>query len=195
VLRSDGALFEIENYESSNFKLLTYMTGIPGKENEGLCFDQKANRLLIAPKYNIGKDSEIKNKRFIYSFDLLSKKLLGKPAFIIDLSVIDKFVLENKIDVPMKSSKKGHKKEPDIKFRPSAIGIHPLTNKLFVLSGMEKLLFVFNMNGMIEYVEKLDSDLFNQPEGITFMKNGDLLISNEGKQNKPTIVRFTAIRN
>ena len=70
----------------------------------------------------------------------------------------------------MKDGKKGHKKEPDIEFRPSEIGIHPLTNKLFVLSGMERLLFVFNMNGEIEYIKKLDPELFIQPEGITFMK-------------------------
>ena len=92
----------------------------------------------------------------------------------------------------MKSGRKGDKKDPDIEFRPSAIGIHPLTNKLFLLSGMEKLLFVFNMNGETEYIEKLDPELFPQPEGITFLKNGDMLISNEN--NKPTILKFNYLK-
>jgi hypothetical protein len=39
-------------------------------------------------------------------------------------------------------------------------------------------------------MERLNPDLFNQPEGITFMKNGDLFISNEGKKKSPTLVRF-----
>jgi hypothetical protein len=108
--------------------------------------------------------------------------------------VINKFVLENKIKVPMKNGKKGHKNEPDIEFRPSAIGIHPITNRLFVLSGMEKLLFVFDMNGEIEYIEKLDPELFVQPEGITFLKNGDMLISNDMRKKKPSILRFNYLR-
>ena len=101
ILRSDGMLFGITNYESSNFTLASYSTGIPAKDNEGLCFDQKANRLLIAPKDHIGNESENKDKRFIYAFDLKSKKLTEKPVFIFDLSVIKKFALENKINIIM----------------------------------------------------------------------------------------------
>ena len=190
ILRSDGMLFEISNYESATSKMVSYATGIPASDIEGLCFDQKANRLLIAPKNNSAKEKENKGLRFIYAFDLKTKKLASAPAFVFDLKVIKKFATENKIKVPMKDGKKGHKKEPDIEFRPSEIGIHPLTNKLYVLSGMERLLFVFNMNGEIEYIEKLDPELFVQPEGITFLENGDMLISNDIKKRKPTILRY-----
>ena len=194
VLRSDGELFEITNYESSTFKVLSYKTGIPAKDNEGLCYDQKADRLLIGPKSNVGEKSENKERRFIFSFDLKSKKLIEKPAFIFDLSVIKKFALKNKIKVPLTKPKKGHKKEPLIEFRISALGINHLTNRLFVLSGTEQLLFVFSMDGTIEYMEKLDPDLFPQPEGITFLKNGDMLISNESHGKKPTIVRINYLK-
>jgi hypothetical protein len=194
VLRSDGGLFAITNYESSTFKVLSYITGIPANDNEGLCYDQKADRLLIGPKSNVGEKSANKDRRFIYSFDLKSKKLLAEPAFIFDLSVIKKFALKNKIKVPLTNPKKGHKKEPIIEFRISALGINPLTNKLFVLSGIEQLLLVFNMEGTIEYMGKLDPDLFPQPEGITFLKNGDMLISNESHGKMPTIVRLNYLK-
>jgi hypothetical protein len=190
ILRSDGMLFGVTNYESATSTPESYLTGIPARDNEGLCFDKKANRLLIAPKNNYKKDSDNKNHRYIYSFDLKTKKLAEKPAFDFDLKVIEKFASENKINVPMKSGKKGHKNDPDIEFRPSEIAMHPITNRLFVLSGMERLLFVFDMNGEIEYIEKLDPELFPQPEGITFLKNGDMLISNDIKNKKPTILRF-----
>lgn len=189
ILRSDGVLTEITNYESSKFKRTTYSTGIPWKDNEGLCYDQKNNRLLIAPKETPGKNTENKEKRLIYGFNLSSKKLINEPVFSFDLSEIGRFALENNIKVPMKG-KKGHKKEPDIKLRISAIGIHPITGRLFVLSGIEELLFVFDMNGNIESIERLNHNLFKQPEGITFMKNGDMYISNEGKKKSPTLVRF-----
>jgi len=194
ILRSDGILFGIENYESETSSTKSYSTGIPAKDNEGLCFDKQGNRLLIAPKNNYTTDSHKKNNRLIYAFDLKSKKMIETPAFVFDLKKIKKFASENKIKVPMKNGKKGEKKEIDVEFRPSEIGINPITNKLYVLSGMERLLFVFNMNGEPEYIEKLDPDLFPQPEGITFMKNGDMLISNDVKNKKPSLLRFNYIR-
>jgi hypothetical protein len=194
ILRSDGMLFGIENYESATPTRESYSTGIPARNNEGLCFDQKSNRLLIAPKNNYRKDSDKKNHRFIYSFDLKSKKLAENPAFDFDLKVIKKFASENMIKVPKKNGKKGDKDNNEIEFRPSEIAIHPFTNRLFVLSGMEKLLFVFNPNGEIEYVESLDPELFVQPEGITFLKDGDMLISNDIKKKNPTILRFNYLR-
>ncbi len=195
ILRSDGVLFEVPDYEVANTKSLHYSTGIKAKESEGLCFDPKGNRLLIAPKNYVGKKSENKNKRVIYTFDLKSKKVIDSPAFIFDLSDLKKFAYENKIKVPMDKDKKKDKNKPIIEFRPSAIGIHPLTNQLFVVSGMERLLFVFDMNGKIIFMERLDSDLFSQPEGITFLKNGDMLISNEGNKTRPTILRFNYHKN
>jgi uncharacterized protein YjiK len=90
----------------------------------------------------------------------------------------------------MKGKKDKKKEEPDIKLQVSAIGIHPVTGRLYVLSGPERLLFVFDMKGNIVFMERLSGDLFKQPEGITFMKNGDMFISNEGKEKAPTLVRF-----
>jgi len=86
--------------------------------------------------------------------------------------------------------KKQIKEKPDIKLQISALGIHPITNRLFVLSGPEQILFVFDMTGKIEYLERLNKELFPQPEGITFLKNGDMLVSNEGRGNLATMVRF-----
>lgn len=195
ILRSDGVLFEILNYGSSDFTKKIFPTGIPAYDNEGLCYDKKTNRLLIAPKGNIGKGSEYDRRRVIYSFDPNSGTLMKEPAFDFDLSVIKKFASDERAILPVKRKKKARVREPDIKFRPSAIGIHPLTNKLFVLSGVEQMLFVFDMNGTIEYMEKLNPKIFNMPEGITFFKNGDMLISNEGQNKYPTLLRFNYKRN
>ena len=189
ILRSDGVLTEISNFNTDNSKRITYATGVPGKDIEGLCYDKKNNRLLIIPKEFSGEKKEIKDKRFIYGFDLASKQLIKGPVLSIDIHDVKRFAVENNIKIPMKG-KKGKKKEPDIDVRISAISIHPLTNRLFAISGSERLLFVFDMNGNIEFLERLDKDLFTQPEGITFMKNGDMIISNEGKNAAPTLIRF-----
>jgi len=190
ILRSDGTLFEISDYESKDFKLNTYITNIPANNNEGLCYDADHHRLLIACKGKIGKGPEYKDKRVIYGFDLKTKQLTKEPIFDFDLQAIKKFALSNKPDIPTRSKKKGKIVEPVIKFRTSAIVIHPVTKKLFLLSAADHLLFVFDLKGNIEHIEMLNPALFNKAEGITFFENGDMLITNEGQDKRPTLLRF-----
>jgi len=51
-------------------------------------------------------------------------------------------------------------------------------------------LFVFSAKNEIEFIGRLNPELFVQPEGITIMKNGDMYISNEGQKQPATLVRF-----
>lgn len=189
VLRSDEVLTEIVNFTSANSPKNAYDTGIPGKDAEGLCYDPKNNRLLIAPKEISSDNPSNQATRNIYGFNLASKTLIKGTVMSFDIKKIEEFAVKNDIKVPMKG-KKGEEKVPDINMKISAIGIHPVTYKLYAISGPERLLFVFDMKGNLESLERLDKDLFAQPEGITFMENGDMLISNEGAKGIPTIVRF-----
>ncbi|MFZ2339397.1 MAG: SdiA-regulated domain-containing protein [Bacteroidales bacterium] len=189
ILRSDEVLTEIVDFTSANSPGNVYDTGIPGKDSEGLCYDPKNNRLLIAPKEISSDNPSNQATRNIYGFNLASKTLTKGTVMVFDIKKTEEFAVKNNIKVPMKG-KKGEKKVPDINMKISAIGIHPITYKLYAISGPERLLFVFNMNGTIDSMERLDKDLFAQPEGITFMENGDMLISNEGAKGIPTIVRF-----
>ncbi|MDT8402424.1 MAG: hypothetical protein RQ743_12075, partial [Bacteroidales bacterium] len=140
VLRSDGLLSEIINYESVNYKKNIYSTGVPWSDNEGLCYDPGNNRLLIGPKEIPDKKSGKKNLRFIYGFRLDTKELIKEPVLTFNLSDLEKFILENKIPVPLKKKKKkkGKKTRPHIKFCISALGIHPVTGRLFVISSRDK---------------------------------------------------------
>ena len=192
VLRSDGTLFEIEDYTSENFKLIAHTTGIPANNNEGLCYDPEEKRLLIAAKGKIGKGPEFKDKRVIYGFDLATKTLSDEPVFEFDVQKLKNFAMENELDIKTKTR---HKKgvsvtEPFIKFSTSDIGIHPVTKKLYLLSASDHLLFIFDMKGDIEHIEQLDPELFNKAEGISFFDNGDMLITNEGQNKRPTLLRF-----
>ena len=190
VLRSDGTLFEISDFESEDFRLNSYATGIPANNNEGLCYDPDNNRLLIACKGKIGKGPAYKDKRVIYGFDLKTKVLTQDPVFDFDLQTIIQFAQRNDIKLPVKTKKKGQVTEPVIKFRISAICIHPVTKQLYLISAADHMIFVFGMNGEIVHIEKLNPAMFNKPEGITFFENGDMLITNEGQNKRPTLLRF-----
>jgi hypothetical protein len=187
VLRSDGILFEIPDYKSDEFAGNKYKTEIPAKDNEGLCYYKKKNMLLIGPKSDL--EGKKKSKKAVYGFSLETKKLLEKPVIRFDLEEIKDYAARHNLNLPVTNKKNGES-APKIELRISDICIHPITNKLFLISGVEQLFFVFDLSGKIEYMEKLDPVLFNQPEGITFLNNGDMLISNEGGAGKATLLRF-----
>lgn len=187
ILRSDGVLFEMPDYGSADSKLRTHVTGIPAKNNEGLCYDSDNNRLLIACKSKTGKGPEHKDKRVIYGFDLSSKKLSDEPAYSFDIPAILAFAKEKKVNLHVSDN---NVTDPVIRFLPSAIAIHPLSKKLYLLSAADHLLFIFGTNGALEYISPLDPQLFNKAEGITFSGDGDLFVSNEGQDRKPTMLRF-----
>lgn len=184
ILRSDGKLFEVDNYKNKDFKVTKYDTDIPVKDNEGLGYDPINNRILIAGKSK-PEGKENKNKRVVFGFDLDTKKVSEKPVYTFDEEQIKQFIKNN--------TDEESDKEPSVKINPSAIAVHPITGKLYVLSSKDNLIYIFNQNNQVEVVHHLDKKMFNQAEGITFMDNGDMLISNEGKKNgmgHPTLLQF-----
>jgi uncharacterized protein YjiK len=190
VLRSDGVLFRVKNYELSSHSKKINLSGIKEGDNEGLCYDPENSRLLIVPKRKPGKDSGLRKYQLIFGYDLISDSLLRKPVIEINLASVAKFIRKNSVAQLKKAGKKSRKQEPTFQFRPSEIAIHPVTNKIYLLSSEEHMLFVFDAGGTIEYAEKLDPTLLNKPEGLAFFNNGDMLISNESGGRYPTILRF-----
>lgn len=160
VLRSDGTIFKIKRGKDAK----TYQF----KDNknfdfEGLCLDQKNNRLLVACKTHGNKKK--RDHFYIYSFSLENKVYDEKPVFKISKDDVDK------------------------DFKPSGIAIHP-KGHIYILSSYAKKLLVLSRKGQILNRIKLDKSTFHQPEGITFSSRGDLFISNEKKDAIPTILRF-----
>ena len=190
VLRSNGTLYELSDLESDEITVNIFETGVPSQDNEGLCYDADSNRLLIACKEKVSKGSGAKDIRYIFGFDLKSKTLTEEPAYTFEIQSIIDFAAKNNIILPQKTKKKNQKSKPDLKFRPSGIDIQPVSKDIYLLSSDDKMLFVFSYSGTIKNIVNLDKALFNQPEGITFLENRDLLISNEGQNRNPTLLRF-----
>jgi hypothetical protein len=98
----------------------------------------------------------------VWGVDFVKKKMLPQPVFVIDQLEIEKFV----------------GKELS-KFKPSAAGVHPITGDFYYVSAINNLIIVTDRNGKLKDASALDKNLFKQPEGISFMRDGTLLISNE----------------
>ena len=189
VLRSDATLIEINSpWDSSN--VIETKLNIPNLDNEGLCYDQRTNSLLLAPKSKTGKGPEYKDSRAIYAIDLATKKLNEKPLFVISVSEIEAFANEKGIPLPQKLSKLTADSISALKFMPSELAVHPKTDEIYILSAIDHTMAVYTKTGELINFICLDSDLFNKPEGITFLENGDLIITNEGQMGIPTLLKF-----
>lgn len=190
ALRSDGFLFEITNFNSGNPDVTPYPLGIPQGDNEGVCYDKINNRLLITCKEIQGKNQKLKNKRLIYGFDLKTKTVSEKPVYSFDLKDFRKFADDNGLILNLQSDNKKRKEVKTFRFHPSDIAIHPFTGEIYILSAVDKTLAVFDISGNIRHLVMLTPSLFNQPEGIIFLDNGEMLISNEGGSGRPTLLLF-----
>jgi uncharacterized protein YjiK len=129
----------------------------PGNEFEILYYDPHLFKLTI-----ICKDCETDKKKAltVFYFNLLNKHF-------DDSSSINVTAIANMI---------GEKK---IKFKPSAAAINPVTDELFIISSVNKLLVVTDRKGNPKQTYPIDEGVFKQPEGITFTPEGDMIISNE----------------
>src|SRR6185436_1100400 len=173
VLRADGKLFEVNNINAAKPSVKEYSTQLTTKQDpEGLCYDKKNNRLLIAIK---GAEPGTENYKGIYAFDLNSKKMDQQPVFKIDL--------QNKV------FGNGSDKKKRNTINPSGISIHPVSGDMYIIDGRNPQLLIIDAGGNIKKLYTLNSKEFAQPEGITFNTAGDLFIANEGTKQPGNIVQ------
>lgn len=174
VLRSDGIIFRVGNYLSPTPVTTQIKTFLNADNNtEGLVYDNEANRLLVACKGSSGIKEAHKTTKAVYSVSLDDNIMKPNPVYIITKKTM-KEVFGADIDID-----------------PSAIAINPVTKNIFILGTREvKVLIELLPDGKLLHVNKLSNPLFIQPEGITFDKNGDMYISNEGKKQEGNILLF-----
>ncbi|HIB36714.1 SdiA-regulated domain-containing protein [Mesonia sp.] len=171
VLRSDGIIFEVENY-LTNPTVEKFSTFNDVSRNvEGLTLDKANNRLLIAVK-----DEKHKEKAFkgVYAFSIETKKFQFLPVYKIDL----KNEIFKNID-----EKKTHKL-----MRPSALTVTNNAEKIYYLDGAQPKFLVTDAEGNLEKLYQLNEEEFYQPEGITISPDNRIFISNEGKKAEPNIL-------
>ncbi len=194
VLKSNGHIFQVKNFNKEDPKVKKYKTQLDKKnDTEGMTYDPSIHRLLIACKGSpsIDKENPYKGFRAVYSFELESKKLSEEPAYLVDLRNIDNYNDQNTFTkFSTKLAKKLGLMDAYASFRPSGIAIHPVMDEIYILSSVGKLLIVLNREGLILGIQGLDANLFRQPEGICFSPGGDLFISNEGKGGKGYVLKF-----
>jgi uncharacterized protein YjiK len=171
MLVSSGTIVQVATKDST-FNTTEFT--LPGDKNEfETMYLDKENKslILLCKECAHEKKSEM---RSAYRFDLTTNTFAEAPAYTISLADVRKLINDDEAE-----------------FKPSAAGINPLNGKLYIVASVGKLLVIADRKtGMPEQVFKLDPNIYNQPEGLTFAPNGDLYISNEGGEGVATILKF-----
>jgi len=165
VLKSNGELHtfpiaEVGKPDAANVTKTKDL--VPKAEYEGLAADEKNNTIYVLTK-DSKPDSKAKASS-IYGF---------KVADDASLTAAGEFSLSHKAIEKASGSSKS-------RFRPSALAKNPKTNEWYILSSVNKLLVITDADFKVKTTHPLDTDLFNQPEGIAFDRDNNLYISNEG---------------
>ena len=138
-------------------------------EFESLYAEPGTSNLVLLSK----EQRLIENALMAYRYDPVADTFSTGPLYVIPLRDVTRLM-----------------KDHSAECKPSAAAVHPVTQKLYVIASVGKVLLVCSLKGEVEKVYSLNPDLFSQPEGICFSPAGDMYISNEGLQGKATIIRF-----
>jgi len=173
--KSNGDLFEIKGWEKNPPQIEEFKTSLKKTNDvEGLAYDPWRKALLLACKEN--PDSLY--PRNLYVFNLKTKALEESPAFRIHPEEVNRLVAYGEL-------------EKHDYFSPSGVAVHPLTGDVYVISTALKRLVVLDYKtGKIKFAQRLDKKILPQPEGISFDKAGNLLLSSEGKEGKGMLLKF-----
>ncbi|MCB0634396.1 MAG: SdiA-regulated domain-containing protein [Saprospiraceae bacterium] len=187
VIKSTGTVYWVKEAESQEPVTEKFNYDL-NKDNdvEGLGYDPVGNRLLLACKAH--PDGR-KDARGIYSFRLGDMHLTQDPAFTLTLDAVHQYLSKHP-EIPRYDKVKSFFDEDELDFSPSALAVHPNSGDLYLLSSKGKMIIVMNRKNEIVYIQKLQKEEHPQPEGLCFDREGNLYISNEGKDGKATILVY-----
>jgi len=158
VLTSDGSVQSLR-FHGSKIETAEYefITGQKKKDNEFESMYVDSGKIITLCK-DCAADKKVKTSRFVVDvannqFHEATPLHNGKVANLID---------ENKIAL-----------------KASAAAVHPLNGDLYIVSAVNKAIYIFDSAGNPKEYYDLNPKYYKQPEGIAFTPTGDLIISNE----------------
>jgi uncharacterized protein YjiK len=174
VLRSDGDIYYIpfeHNRDKNSVKIIKNV--VPKGEYESLAYQAQDNSLLI-----LCKECKVdKSKATLtgYKFGVLPDGSLNTPSsFAIDLQQLKS--LDNTLSTQLK---------------PAAITYNQHSKEWYILSSIDKVLIVADLDFHIKKVIPFKRSQFEQPEGMAISKEGHLYISSEmGNTSSASLYKF-----
>ncbi len=198
TLRSSGKIYEVQHFKEDSQFTVKHRTELRKFNNpQGMAYDAINNRLLVACNGLIGDEKSANNIRSIYSFNLETNKLDSIP--VISFTIDDIYQFLDVGGIEKTSEQLAEFFSPGVNnvlaFQTSGFAIHPISGDYYLVSSKDNFFMILSPKGKFRYIRQLDSKLFRKPEGITFLPNGDLFISNEGVNEIADITRFDYVKD
>ncbi len=189
ALRSDGLIYQLQLDQARYVAVDSFQTQLEHRNIEGLGYDPRTGLVLVAPKDVLKGSKQLRDQRSVFAFDPATRKLLPEPVFTYSVKEIIRRAEADGTKLPKRITK-GGKQVNAVRFHMSSIAVDPISNHYFLLSAVDQTLLVLDRKGAFVALHLLDAALLPKPEGITFLPNGDMIISTEGKNGPPRLVRY-----
>jgi hypothetical protein len=141
-------------------------------EMEGLAFEESGNALLLPCK--TPRTGKFKDYLVVFSVPLDSLSPDPEPRVLLPLRDLDSAGLGKN-------------------FHPSSIVVHPESGSLILAAAREEALVELSPEGEILATKELKRKRHPQPEGMTFLPDGSLVIADEGQGGRGTLTRYPRI--
>lgn len=173
VLKSNGHLYQVTGLFSDSTDAVHYKLPVEGKkEFETLYYDPRNDGMVMLCK--ACADDKGKGYNTAYRFDMKTWEFDEDPFYRINIADIERLTGE---DIGL--------------FKPSAAAVHPFEKRLYILSAVNRMLVITDLDGKVQEAYNLKHAIFKQPEGISFAINGDMYISNESAdESSANILKF-----
>jgi hypothetical protein len=160
LVTSRGTIVEFaEGQADEHVSYETYETPVRDQcEVEGLEFDPTTNALLLACKTNLSPQT--RGNVVIFAWSVERKALEATPRFSIPQDFL---------------ARAGRKTD----LHASGIAVHPRTGTIILVAAQEELLVEIAPGGKVLNVRELPSKRHPQAEGIAFLSDGTMLVSDE----------------
>jgi uncharacterized protein YjiK len=164
LVTSGGTLYEFSDPgHAGKAAYTTYKTALSRRNDvEGLCYDPENNELLLACKEFA--DTGNAGDRAVYAFSLTKKTLQPKPRFILSRKQLSKITDRKNTGF-------------------SGIERHPESGTFFLISSKGQYIVELSPDGKILGHARFPKNAHAQPEGITFLRGGELVIADEGRKH------------
>lgn len=189
VLRSDGLMLQLRA-EGERLVVAGQFTLAIGHQNiEGLGYDARHNTILVSPK-DVPEGGKVeRGRRHVFAVDPATGAQVEGRALTMTLERVLADAARLGIELPMKTNRRG-KERSDLKLRFSSIAVHPTTDQIYLLSAVDGALLVVDRQGALHAAHFFAPAQLPKAEGITFLQNGDLVLSSEGGDVPPRVQVF-----
>jgi hypothetical protein len=177
VLRSDGLIADIRDWRSATLDVRRHSIRLPsGCDAEGLAFDTRAGRLLIACR-----NSVLGTAGRVLQSVIVNEDRLQPDALPTALNVL----------LPPENS--GAAIRASMPLEPSAIAVHPSSGDLYVLSASARSLVVLDRTRVARQLWRVSAPMFEKPEGLAIAAGNDVWVVSEAHSGAAVVGLFRLV--